>query len=101
EPLAILGPITYQLRKLATVGLLVAQGQSLGPAMDAAGVPKWPKIREGIDRQVRHLGRRRLQKLTEWLVEIHLGLKGGHPLPHRLQLERFLVRLARPREATT
>jgi DNA polymerase-3 subunit delta len=78
---------------------LVAQGQSLGPAMDAAGVQRWPKARESFERQVKYLGRRRLDQLPEWLVEINLGLKGGNPLPPRLQLERLVVRLARPRAA--
>jgi DNA polymerase-3 subunit delta len=100
DPLAILGPLTYQLRKLATVGRLLNQGQSLGPAMDAAGVPRWPKIREGTERQLRHLGRGRLAQIPDWLVEINLGLKGGSPLPGRLQLERLIVRLARPRVAS-
>lgn len=98
DPLAILGPLTYQLRKLATVGRLLAQGQSLGPALDAAGVPRWPKIREGTERQLRHLGRGRLAQIPDWLVEINLGLKGGNPLPGRLQLERLIVKLARPRQ---
>lgn len=98
--LKILGALTSQLRKLATAGRLNAQGLPLGPALDAAGVPRWPKIRAGAERQVKHLGRRRLALLTDWLVEINLGLKGGNPLPGRLQLERLIVKLARPREAS-
>lgn len=97
DALAILGPLTAQLRKLATAGRLLGQGQSLGPAMDAAGVPRWPQARQSFERQVRHLGRRRLDQLAEWLVETNLGLKGGSPLPPRLQVERLIVKLARPR----
>jgi DNA polymerase-3 subunit delta len=99
DPLAVLGPLTAQLRKLAAVGRLLADGQALGPALDAAGVPAWPEARKSAERQLRHLGRRRLDRLTEWLAEINLGLKGGSPLPGRLQVERLVVRLARPREA--
>lgn len=99
DPLAVLGPLTHQLRKLAAVGRLTAEGQALGPAMDAAGVPKWPQARQGFERQLRHLGRRRLDRLADWLVEVNLGLKGGNPLPGRLQVERLVVKLARPREA--
>lgn len=99
DPLAILGPLTYTLRQLAGVNRHVAAGLSKGPAMDAAGVPKWPQKRQELDRLLNHLGRRRLDVLPEWLVEINLGLKGGSPLPPRLQLERLVVRLARPREA--
>lgn len=98
DPMAILGPLTSQLRKLAMVGRLTAEGQALGPAMDAAKVPGWPKARESFERQLRHLGRRRLEKLTEWLTEINLGLKGRNPLPERVQVERLVVMLARPRE---
>ncbi len=94
--LAILGTLTAQLRKLSTVGRLIAAGQSLGPAMDAAGVPKWPQARQSVERQLRHLGRARLLRIADWLVEINLGLKGGSPLPERLQLELLLVKLARP-----
>ena len=97
DPLAILGALTSNLRKLATVGRHAAMGQSLGPAMDAAGVASWPQARQSAERQIKHLGMRRLQELPAWLIEINLGLKGGSPLPPRMQLERLLVKLARPR----
>jgi len=99
DPMAILGPLTAQLRKLAAVGRLhLSDGLPLGPAMDAAKVPSWPRARESCERQLRHLGRRRLEKLTEWLSDINLGLKGGNPLPERVQVERLVVMLARRRE---
>jgi len=99
DPMAVLGPLTAQLRKLAAVGRLhLGDGLLLGPAMDAAKVPAWPRARESCERQLRHLGRRRLEKLTEWLTDINLGLKGGNPLPERVQVERLVVLLARRRE---
>ena len=99
DPMAVMGPLTAQLRKLAAVGRFhFGEKMALGPAMDAAGVPKWDKIRMGVEKQLRHLGRRRLDKLTDWLVEINLGLKGGNALPERVQVERLVVMLARPRE---
>lgn len=98
DPMAVLGPLTAQLRKLAAVGRLTATGLPLGPAMDAAGVPKWEKARVSCEKQLRHLGRRRLEKLTGWLADINLGLKGGNPLPERVQVERLVVQLARPRD---
>jgi DNA polymerase-3 subunit delta len=97
DPMGVLGPLTASLRKLAMVGRLVREEKMpLGPAMDAAGVPKWEKIRVGTERQLRYLTHRRLEKLTDWLVEINLGLKGGNPLPERVQVERLIVMLARP-----
>jgi DNA polymerase-3 subunit delta len=44
---------------------------------------------------MKHLGRRRLGKLYDWLMEVDLGLKGGSLLPPRTLLERLVVRLAR------
>jgi DNA polymerase-3 subunit delta len=99
DPMAILGPLTSQLRKLALVARLRStDAMVLSQAMDAAGVPKFAPIREGFERQLNHLGLRRLFKLTDWLVEINLGLKGGCALPERVQVERLIVMLARPRE---
>jgi len=92
--LAILGALSYQLRKLAGVHRLLSLGQSLGQAMDEAGVAKWPQARQSAEKQLRHLGKDRLAKLTDWLVEVNLGLKGGSALPERTQLERLVVRLA-------
>jgi DNA polymerase-3 subunit delta len=99
DPMAILGPLTAQLRKLAAVGRMhLVDGMALGPAMNAAKVPGWDKARASFEKQLRHLGRRRLEKLTEWLAEINLGLKGGNALPERVQVERLVVMLARARE---
>jgi len=98
HPLQVLGALSYTLRRMATVGRLLNQGLPVGEAMNGAGVGKWPKAREEADRLLRHLGRGRLAKLPDWLVEIDLGLKGGNPLPPRLQLERLIVKLAGPRE---
>jgi DNA polymerase III subunit delta len=99
DPMAILGPLTAQLRKLAAAGRFHLQDRlPLGAAMNAAKVPTWEKARAAFERQMKYLGRRRLEKLVEWLTEINLGLKGGNPLPERVQVERLIVQLARPRE---
>lgn len=98
EPIAVLGALTGQLRKLAAVGRLTGEGHSLGVAMDQAGVPKWPEARLSTERQVKFLGRRRLASLLDWLIEINLGLKGGNHLPNRMQVERLIVKLARQRD---
>ncbi len=94
DPLAILGPLGYQLRKLAAVGRLVEMGQTLGGAMDAAGVTKYPVARYALERQFESLGPERVRALPDWLVEINLGLKGGNPLKPRMQLEMLLAKLA-------
>jgi DNA polymerase-3 subunit delta len=98
DPMAILAPLASQLRKLAGVGRGIANRESLGEAMDNAGVPKWEGARIPCEKQVRWLGQRRLNRLSSWLVEIDLGFKGGCELPREVQLERLIVKLARPRE---
>ncbi len=99
DPMGVMAPLTGQLRKLALVSRLhFGEGMSLGPAMDAANVPTWGNARVSFQKQLRHLGQRRLEKLTDWLVEINFGLKGGNALPERVQVERLIVMLARPRE---
>jgi DNA polymerase-3 subunit delta len=98
DPMAVIGPMTAQLRKLAAVGRGVANKESLGQAMDNAGVPRWEKARVATEKQVKWLGLRRLGQLTDWLVEINLGLKGGSALPPQVQVERLIVKLARPRD---
>ena len=97
DEMKILGGLAFQLRKLGQVAERVAAGDSLGQAMDAANVTKWPAARQGIERQLRHLGLRRARQIPDWLVEINLGLKGGSELPRRMQLELLLTKFARPR----
>jgi DNA polymerase III subunit delta len=96
-PLAILGALGFQLRKLARAGRMYKQGLNIEEAMTKAGVPTWPQARDGARKQLKHLGTNRLDKLYDWLLEVDGGLKGGNPLPERLQLERLVVRLAKGR----
>ena len=98
EPQMVFGALRSQLQKLANVERLLAAGQSLGPAFDAAGVARWPQARQSAERQVKHLGRGRLARLAGWLLEVDLGMKGGSPLPVRTQIEILLAKLARPRQ---
>ena len=98
EPLRVLGAMTWQLRKLAQATRLTAQGMSLGAAAAQAGVPPF-KVREA-EAQIRHLGRRRLDRLYDWLLQMNMDLRGNSPLPARTLFERFLLKLARKYEAT-
>jgi DNA polymerase III subunit delta len=97
DVMAIVGPLAYQVRKLAAVERHLQRGQPLGAALDAAGVTRYPVYRGQTEQQIRHLGRKRLQELPEMLMELDLGLKGGSHLPREMQLERFIARLAAPR----
>jgi DNA polymerase-3 subunit delta len=92
EPLQLLsGPFSWQLRRLAQAARLSAQGVPLGEALSRAG------LRRNAEAQLRHLGRRRLDQLYDWMLQADQGMKGGSQLPPRTLLERLVVRLARPR----
>jgi DNA polymerase-3 subunit delta len=97
EPLGVLAALGYQLRRLARVARMHKQGMNLEEAMNKAGVGNWAQARAAAQKQMRHLGWNRIDKLYDWLLETDAGLKGGSPLPERLQIERLVVRLARPR----
>lgn len=96
-PIAILGALSAQVRRLARAARLHKQGANLEEALTNAGVASWPQARDGARKQLKHLGMNRLERLYDWLIETDSGLKGGSPLPDRVQLERLVVRLARPR----
>jgi DNA polymerase III subunit delta len=98
--LKLLGALGFQLRKLAKAARMHAQGSPLDEALSKAGVPNFPQARDGAKKQMKHLGRARLDKLYDWLLELDSGLKGGNPLPDRVQMERLIVRLARERVAS-
>ena len=94
EPLRLLGAFGWQLRRLAQAGRLAGQGMPLAAALEQAGLPAF-KLRD-CEQQMRHLGRRRLDRLYDWLLEVDLGMKGASQLPPRTLLERLVVRLALP-----
>jgi DNA polymerase-3 subunit delta len=97
DPLRLLGAFSMQLRRLAQAARLHGDGLALDKALDEVGVPSFPAARQGAQQQLRHLGRRRLNQVYDWLLQTDVGLKGGSQLPPRTLLERLVVQLARPR----
>lgn len=95
DPIRVLGAFSHQLRRLAQAAQLVSQGMPLGMALDELQVP--PFARQGVEQQLRHLGRERIERLYDWLLQLDLGMKGGSALSPRLQLERFVIQLTRPK----
>jgi DNA polymerase-3 subunit delta len=93
DPMRLLGAFSMQLRRLAQVARLNAQGTSLDDAQEQAGIP--PFGRRNMAAHLRKLGQRRLDSLYDWLVETDLGMKGSSQLPPRMLLERLVVQLAR------
>jgi DNA polymerase-3 subunit delta len=94
DPMAVLGGFSWQLRKLAQVYRLTRLGRSLPAALEELGVSAFSG--RGLEQQLRALGRRRAERLFDWLLEVDLGMKGGSALPPRLLLERLIIHLARP-----
>jgi DNA polymerase-3 subunit delta len=93
DPILFLAALSYRMRQLAQVNRLSAQGVGLDDAFSRVGVP--PFARRDCEQQMRHLGRRRLDRSYDMLLEADLGMKGGSQLPPRVILERLVVRLAR------
>ena len=94
DPLRLLGAFSMKLRGMAQTYRLTTIGQSLSQAMDAAGMPAYPSIRQSAERQMRHLGGRRLNRIYDWLLETNQGMKGGSQLPPRTLMERLVIQLA-------
>jgi DNA polymerase-3 subunit delta len=91
EPLRILGAFGSQLRKLPQAVTFTKDGVSLHEALQLAGVSSF-NLRTA-EQQIRRLGRQRVERIYDWLLELDSGLKGASELPPRLQLERLVVRL--------
>ena len=94
EPIRMLGAFSMQLRRLARTASLSSQGVPLQGALAQAGVPSFGL--RGAEQQLRHLGKRRIEQIYDWLLEVDSGLKGGSELAPRLQMERLVIQLARP-----
>ncbi len=97
EPMRVIGAFSMQLRRLAQAARLASLGQSLGAALAQAGIP--PFAVKSAEDQLRHLGRRRLEQLYDWLLQLNMDLRGNSILPARTQFERFLLKLARKNPA--
>jgi DNA polymerase-3 subunit delta len=95
EPIRLLGAFSMQLRRVAQAARLCVQGVALSEALERAQVP--PFGRRSAEKQLRHLGKQRLNQIFDWLLAADMGLKGSSQLPPRLLLERLVVQLARPR----
>jgi DNA polymerase-3 subunit delta len=93
QPLGFLGACSMQLRRLARVASLQNQGLRPGAAMQRAGVP--PFATRSCEQQLRWLGKARLQRLYDWLIQTDMGLKGSSQLPPRAQLEKLILQLSR------
>lgn len=102
EPIVILAQLSSSLRRLAAATRIVLEDEKAGrrpdvnAALAAAGVNRFFLSKSST--QLRRLGRERGQELFSWLVELDFALKGASAISNRLLLERFVLRLAVPRQ---
>jgi DNA polymerase-3 subunit delta len=94
---AIWGAVSSTMRRAVQIARLNAQGLPLPEAMRRVGL-NHPDGRRTTEQLLRHLGRRRLDQLFDWLVKFDLDTKSTAQLDERVLLERLIVRLARTRE---
>ena len=103
NPVALLGQISFSLRRFAAATQLVVQAEAAGRRIS----PRDALVQSGTktfllnraEPQLRRLGRQRGDQLYQWLLETDLALKGDSEAPPRAILERLLVRLAVPQRS--
>ena len=103
HPLALFGQIAWSLKRYALVLEIMQRSQRTGnsirmiDAIKQAGFRAWGGEIEKAEQRLKQLGRNRVAKILEWLVEIDLSLKGSHSADHRarLALENLIVKMSR------
>jgi DNA polymerase-3 subunit delta len=110
HPLALLGSISWSLRRYAAATRVFQQAERRGKkmplkeALQQAGFRDWPvgTIKKAEERLMQ-LGRARAGKLYQWLLETDLALKGSHSQDARarLMLEMLFFKMARKPGAPT
>lgn len=91
DPNAILGGLSWQLRKLAQTHRLLQQGISLQGAMAQAGMP--PFKAQSVQAHLKQLGTR-ADSLYDWLLEVEQTIKSSDRLSPAAGLQRLLMRMA-------
>ncbi|QDT92843.1 DNA polymerase III subunit delta [Gimesia algae] len=91
-PQKILGGLNFVWRKYFKATQQAVQGTPLKQAIRQAGV--FPRDIDSTERYLRRLTRQRAEKISHWLLETDLNLKGKSRLAPRLELERLLFLLS-------
>ncbi len=90
-PLAVFYAVAWQFRRLARVARLILSGMSTKEALSAARVP--PFQRDAVVGQLRRIGRVRLLRMYDLILETDLALKSTDIDP-RVALEQFITAVA-------
>lgn len=92
HPLKLLGGINFVYLPIAKATELARQGMPLGDALTQAGVK--PFTVQPVTAYLRRIGRPRAERISRWLLQADLDLKGASALPERAIIERLLVQLS-------
>jgi len=104
HPLALLGSISWSLRRYAAATRIFQQAERRGQrmplkeALQQAGVRDWPLgTLKKAEERLMQLGRVRAGKLYQWLLETDLALKGSHShdARGRIALEMLVLKMVR------
>ncbi len=96
-PLGVLGMLSGTLRRYAMAADQAAHPPpgrprpALHQALKEAGVP--PFALKNEEARLRRLGRKRAERLLDWLCELDLAMKGGSAAEPRVLLDRFICLL--------
>lgn len=102
-PQALFGQLAWFFRRFTTATRAFERAErqnkrsaSLKSALRDAGFRGSDNALQQAERQLKRIGRQRAGKLTGWLLELDLALKGTHSADQRgrLAIEQFLVRLS-------
>jgi len=103
HPLGVMGQLSWSLRRFAVAydhfnqARATQRGRAdIKESLKAAGFQSWSGELDKAAGRLKRLGRRRLDVLHRWLLEVDLALKGSHAREDqgRQLIERLLVQLA-------
>ncbi|MGL6193623.1 MAG: DNA polymerase III subunit delta [Thermoguttaceae bacterium] len=98
NPIGILAQVGYTLRKLAAATKLILESEKRGKkipvssALEQVGVKKFFLAK--TESQLKALGRNRGAKLSQWLLQTDLDLKGASRSDPKLILESLIFRIS-------
>jgi DNA polymerase-3 subunit delta len=104
HPLAIVGSLSWSLRRYAAATRIFQQAERAGrkmplrEALTQAGFRDWPiGAVAAAEKRLMQLGRQRATRIYRWLLELDLSLKGSHSQEERARwaLEQLVLRMAK------
>lgn len=87
HPAAVIPQVSWSLRRFAKAAHLILQGKRTGQAISAkvaiGQCGFWGADAKLAEQRLRRMGLRRASKLSQWLLDLDLAIKGSHSQPTR------------------